>query len=81
MLGLLWVNGLTIDNLNLRNSPMWTTHPTFCNNVVVSNNNIYAPSTSHNTDGIDPDSCTDVYIYYNTISTGGARVTLRLTTK
>jgi polygalacturonase len=81
---LLWVNGLTISNLHLTNSPFWTTHPTFCDNVLVINLDISAPATSHNTDGIvlshlfwthmtgiDPDSCSNVFISNCTISTGG----------
>lgn len=70
LLGLLWVNGLTIDNLHLANSPMWTTHPTFCQNVLIANLNITAPSNSPNTDGIDPDSCSNVFIADCNIGTG-----------
>jgi polygalacturonase len=52
LLGLLWVNGLTIDNVALQDSPCWTVHPTFCENVLISNLNITAPASSHNTDGV-----------------------------
>ena len=51
LLGLLWVDGLTIDSITLQNSPFWTTHPTFSNNVLVQNVSIFAPSNSRNTDG------------------------------
>jgi len=44
------------------NSPDWTIHPTYCNNVLVDNVTVLAPSDSPNTDGIDPDSCTNVLI-------------------
>lgn len=36
LLGLLWVNGLTIQNLHMRNPPGWTVHPCFSNNVFPS---------------------------------------------
>ena len=49
MLDLLWVDGLTIRDLNIRRPGYWTVHPTFSNNVVVSNNSII--TTGSNTDG------------------------------
>ena len=51
LLGLLWVDGLTITDLTLMNSPMWTTHPTFSHNIRITNLVIYAPANSSNTDG------------------------------
>ena len=53
---------LEISNLNLRNSPFWTVHPFDCHHVVVRNIDIRAPLDSINTDGVDPDSCSDVLI-------------------
>jgi polygalacturonase len=43
LLGLLHVNGLTVHNLTVQNSPFWTVHPTFSKNVVVSHMTILAP--------------------------------------
>ena len=79
LLGLSWVSGLTINNLRLENSPFWTVHPLFSNNVLAINLNISAPANSSNTDGIDPDSCSNVYIAHCSISTGGdgCRLTYR----
>eukprot|EP00042_Codosiga_hollandica_P028180 m.146425 g.146425 ORF g.146425 m.146425 type:complete len:448 (-) comp52710_c0_seq1:41-1384(-) len=70
LLGLLWIDGLTIQDLSLMNSPFWTTHPTFCNNVLIQNLNIQAPANSRNTDGIDPDSSSNVHVTDCIISTG-----------
>ena len=53
---------LRITNLTLRNSPFWTIHPVYCDDVVVADVNIFAPLDSPNTDGIDPDSCSNVLI-------------------
>jgi len=53
---------LRVTNLTLLNSPFWTVHPVYCNDVVASDLTILAPVDSPNTDGIDPDSCTNVLI-------------------
>ena len=68
MLDLLWVDGLTIRDLIIRRPGYWTVHPTFSNNVRVTNNSIV--TEGHNTDGCDPDSSWNVYIEGNTFSTG-----------
>ncbi|MBQ7486765.1 MAG: glycoside hydrolase family 28 protein [Clostridia bacterium] len=55
------------DNVQLRdfrvqNSPAWTLHPLRSNNVLVSGVTIVNPADSPNTDGIDPESCSNVRI-------------------
>ena len=54
--------GIEISNLYLRNSPFWTVHPVYSQNVVVRNIDIWAPKDSPNTDGVDPESSSDVLI-------------------
>ncbi|KAH9298165.1 hypothetical protein KI387_029847, partial [Taxus chinensis] len=51
-----------ISNLLLLNSPFWNIHPVYCSNVVVRHVTILAPPDSPNTDGIDPDSSSNVCI-------------------
>ncbi|KAI9164778.1 hypothetical protein LWI28_001829 [Acer negundo] len=51
-----------ISNLTFLNSPFWTVHPVYCSNVVIRDLTILAPLNAPNTDGIDPDSCTNVCI-------------------
>lgn len=53
---------LLISNLTFRNSPFWTIHPVYCSNVVIRGMTILAPLNAPNTDGIDPDSSTNVCI-------------------
>lgn len=53
--------------LSLRHSAFWTIHPTFSNNVRVVNNSVL--QTKPGTDGLDPDSCWNVYIADNVFST------------
>lgn len=56
-----------IEDVTLYNSPMWQVHPVLCTNVTVRGLTIssYGP----NTDGCDPECCTDVLIdnvFFNT---------------
>lgn len=68
MLDLLWIDGLTIRDMQIRRPGYWTVHPTFSNNVRITGNSII--TKGHNTDGCDPDSSWNVYIEGNTFSTG-----------
>ncbi|KAJ0969461.1 hypothetical protein J5N97_022338 [Dioscorea zingiberensis] len=55
-------SNILISNLTFLNSPFWTIHPVYCSNVVVKNVTILAPLNSPNTDGIDPDSSSNICI-------------------
>lgn len=55
-------NNVKIQDVTLTNSPAWTVHPIFCENVLVSGVTIKNPANSPNTDGINPDSCKNVRI-------------------
>ncbi|CAI9108909.1 OLC1v1008615C1 [Oldenlandia corymbosa var. corymbosa] len=62
LLELINSHNVLISNLTFRNSPFWTIHPVYCSNVVVKNMTVLAPLNAPNTDGIDPDSSTNVCI-------------------
>lgn len=51
-----------IEGVFLTNSPAWTVHPLYCNDVIVHGIRIKNPSDSPNTDGINPNSSTNVRI-------------------
>lgn len=63
-----------IEGLTLKNSPMWQVHPVLCSNVTVHKMTITSASTNleygPNTDGCDPESCTDVLIKECNFDTG-----------
>ncbi|KNA17780.1 hypothetical protein SOVF_076770 [Spinacia oleracea] len=63
-------NQVQISDITLLNSPNWNVHPTYCKDVIISGLTILAPTHSANTDGIDPDSCTNVKIENNYIVSG-----------
>lgn len=58
---------ILIEGVRLVNSPMWQVTPALCTNVTVQN--LYISAFGPNTDGCDPESCTDVLIkncFFNT---------------
>lgn len=59
---LLYSDQILISNLTLQNSPSWHIHPTYCSNVIIQHIAISATVDSPNTDGINPDSCSDTKI-------------------
>ncbi|KAL4339313.1 hypothetical protein GQ457_08G032490 [Hibiscus cannabinus] len=69
--------GIVISNVTFRDSPFWNIHPVYCSNVVIRNVTILAPPDSPNTDGIDPDSSSNVCIEDSFISTGDDLVAVK----
>ncbi|MCL6613153.1 MAG: glycoside hydrolase family 28 protein [Firmicutes bacterium] len=51
-----------IEGVRLVDSPAWTINPVMCERVTIAKVTIINPPDSPNTDGIDPDSCRNVYI-------------------
>lgn len=54
--------GITLQGVKFCNSPSWTLHPYFSNELKFYNLSVENPSDSPNTDGLDPESCRDVEI-------------------
>lgn len=51
-----------IQGVKLVNSPSWTINTILCDNITIDNVTINNPSNSPNTDGIDPESCTNIHV-------------------
>lgn len=51
-----------LQDVTLLNSPAWTVHPLFCDDVVIQGISIRNPADSPNTDGINPDCSSNVRI-------------------
>lgn len=51
-----------LEGITLENSPVWTVHPIYSEDVVIHGVKIKNPADSPNTDGIDPDSSRNVRI-------------------
>lgn len=62
MLFLNHCKNVTLQGITVKNSPSWNLHPYFSQTIKFIDIRLESPSKSHNTDGIDPESCTDVEI-------------------
>ena len=68
-------HGVRIEGLTLRNAGVWTVHPTFCSDIIVSH--VRFDTRGKNADGLDPDSCQRVRIEGCTFSTGDDCISLK----
>lgn len=59
-----------VQNVRVQNSPCWTVHPYYCDDLAFLSLYIHNPSDSPNTDGLDPESCKNVLVLGTTISVG-----------
>jgi len=64
-----------IEGVTITNSPMWIVHPVLCENVIIRNINI--SSLGPNSDGVDPESCKDVWIKNVTFNNGDDDIAIK----
>ncbi|MBQ9765416.1 MAG: glycoside hydrolase family 28 protein [Lachnospiraceae bacterium] len=69
------VDNVYMHEVTVRQSPAWCIHPIYCNGISINNIRVYTKCDEngnkygiHNGDGIDPDSCSDVYIFNSMIA-------------
>ncbi|KAH7854321.1 hypothetical protein Vadar_012518 [Vaccinium darrowii] len=62
LIEILYSQQIQITNLTLINSPSWHVHPVYTRDIIIQGLTIRAPVDSPNTDGINPDSCTNTRI-------------------
>lgn len=62
MLYLNHCENIKVQGLYFHDSPAWTLHPYFSNNLLFCNLTVENPPQSPNTDGLDPESCENVEI-------------------
>ena len=55
-------SNVVVEGITVKDSPAWNLHPYFSNHLKFYDLKIISPQNSHNTDGIDPESCQDVEI-------------------
>lgn len=55
-------NHISFRSITLQNAPFWSLHPAGCDDVLIQNIRIRNPRDVANSDGIDPDHCTNVRI-------------------
>ena len=63
------------DGFTAKNSPFWTIHPVLSTNVTATN--FTSLGSVGNTDGFDPESCTDVLVKNATIQVGDDAIAIK----
>lgn len=66
-----------LRDLTIIDSPSWTIHPVYCENVTIENITIRQPYESPNTDGINPESCKNVRIFNCFVDCGDDCITIK----
>jgi len=61
---------ILIEGITIKNSPSWTLHPLLCQNIKVIGVNVENPKDAPNTDGFDPESCSNVMVLGTRFSVG-----------
>lgn len=69
--------GISVTELTLRNSPFWTTHFIYSSDIFVKDVVVLAPATRGNTDGVNPDSSSNVWIENLYVSNGDDGVAIK----
>ncbi|MBQ7064818.1 MAG: glycoside hydrolase family 28 protein [Firmicutes bacterium] len=73
------ITNLTVQDVTLANSALWTLHMAGCRHVVVQGVKIFNNPRGANNDGIDPDSCQDVVVSDCIIETGDDAIVVKAT--
>ncbi len=77
MINLYNCTNVLISELTILNSPSWTVHPVYCENVTIEKISIIQPYESPNTDGINPESCKNVRIFNCFVDCGDDCITIK----
>lgn len=68
---------IRMENITAENSPMWQIVPYYSDDLVFRNMKVLAPTSSHNTDGIDPFSSSHIVIDHVLIDTGDDDIAIK----
>ncbi len=78
--GPLYCNNILLEGVTFKYGAFWTINPSFCENLIIRGlyvltNDEYGDAP--NGDGINPNSCQNVLIEYNTLDTGDDCITIK----
>jgi polygalacturonase len=68
---------IRLEGITLEDSPFWTLHPVYCEDIEISGLTIRNPPDAPNTDGIDIDSCHRVIIENCRLSVGDDGIVIK----
>ena len=66
-----------IEGVTFRNSPFWTVHPLFSDNVTIKDVSIINPYDAPNTDGIDIESSSNVSVLSSSVDVGDDGIAIK----
>ncbi|AVR45660.1 hypothetical protein C7S20_10525 [Christiangramia fulva] len=66
-----------LDGPTFQNSPAWNIHPLMSENMIIRNLTVRNPWYSQNGDGLDLESCRNVFIYNNSFDVGDDAICLK----
>ena len=69
--------GVTLSGLTIRNSPSWTVHPVLCKGLIAADLKVENDPDSPNTDGLNPESSSDIRLVGLHISVGDDCIALK----
>ncbi len=75
LIHLLDCRNVLLEGFTVRDSPSWTVHPAFCDNVIARGLTVIGKGP--NNDGINPESCRDVLVEHCLLDTGDDCVTIK----
>lgn len=61
---------IRLQGVTFQNSPMWNLHPELCDNITIKNCTVRNNSNATNGDGIDIESCRNVYLSHTVFDVG-----------
>ena len=70
-------SGVTLQGFTAQHSPHWTVHLQYSNDVLMRNMTVLSPRSVGNTDGIDPDSVSDMLLTDSYISVGDDGISIK----
>jgi polygalacturonase len=68
---------ILIEGVTFRDSPSWTIHPVWCDDLTIRAVTVLNPEKAPNTDGIDPDGCCNVLVEDCLVDTGDDGICLK----
>ncbi|MBN2357624.1 glycoside hydrolase family 28 protein [candidate division KSB1 bacterium] len=66
-----------LDGPTFQNSPAWNIHPLLCEKVIIRNITVRNPWYAQNGDGLDLESCKNVWVYNNVFDVGDDAICLK----
>lgn len=77
MVSFIGCKNVLLEGVLFENSPSWNIHPLMCENLIVDRVFIRNPSYAQNGDGIDVESCKNVWLLNSTLDVGDDAICLK----